>query len=298
MKKIIVFHEINNLKKFENTIKLIIDNFDCLTLDELFEKNKDNSCHITFDDGHHSFSEAYNILKKYNIPVSLFISINKIINKENFWFQDIEELMKILGNKFNEEFYRHFKKKFNNAGDFFCILKNLKISQINLFINAIKLQYKLPVRFMNITEKQLTYFLKENLITLGAHTDNHPILSNEDDETSKFEISNSIEILEKYINQKVTSFAYPNGISDLDFSLREKNNLKNIGIKYALTMNFNNIDKKEVDLLELPRISLSENLIKNFFKVKFTNNYKYLYENFNINSENRKRRHLKNFKFF
>ena len=115
---------------------------------------------------------------------------------------------------------------------------------------------------------------KENLLELGAHTVNHPILLNETYEKSELEIKNSIVNLNKFLNKQTTSFAYPNGIKKLDYDKREKDILKNNGIKYAFTMSLNNFNKSKFDFLEIPRISFGNNYYKNkilFFYPEFYN---------------------------
>ena len=90
MKKVFVFHEINNFSIFKKTILLITKNYKFMNLVDFINSNEKNICHITFDDGHHSFDKAFKILKEKNIPSTLFISVDKILKKKNFWFQDID----------------------------------------------------------------------------------------------------------------------------------------------------------------------------------------------------------------
>ena len=67
---------------------------------------------------------------------------------------------------------------------------------------------------------------KSDLVTIGAHTLNHPILQNESLETSRKEITDSIIELEKLLGHKIKYFAYPNGAKALDFGMREIDILK------------------------------------------------------------------------
>lgn len=83
---------------FENTIKTLIQsNIDIVTPDEMLSiiKNKDTRkfALITFDDIPESvYTNAYPILKKYNIPFTIFIAVNYIGKKG---FISLEQL-KIL----------------------------------------------------------------------------------------------------------------------------------------------------------------------------------------------------------
>ena len=274
MKKVFVFHEINDFSIFKKKILLITKNYKIKNLVDFINSNEKNICHITFDDGHHSFDKAFKILKERNIPSTLFISIDKILKKKNFWFQDIEYINTKLNNKLNEEFNNFFSVEINNkAFKLFDYIKLYKIEKIQEFINLLVKKYCIKLPSFNISLEKINELSKENLLELGAHTVNHPILLNETNERSELEIKNSIENLSNFSNKQIISFAYPNGIKKLDYDDREKNILKKSGIKYAFTMNLNNFDINEYDYLEIPRISFGNNFYKN--KILFS--YPYLY---------------------
>ena len=264
MKKVFVFHEINDFSIFKKTILLITKNYKFKNLVDFINSNEKNICHITFDDGHHSFEKAFKILKERNIPSTLFISIDKILKKKNFWFQDIEYINAKLNNQFNEEFNDFFSIKINNkAFELFDYIKLYKIEKIEEFINLLVKKYCIKLPNFNISLEKINELSKENLLELGAHTVNHPILLNETNERSELEIKNSIENLSNFLNKQIISFAYPNGIKKLDYDNREINILKKNGIKYAFTMNLNNFDINQHDYLEIPRISFGNNFYKN-----------------------------------
>ncbi len=264
MKKVFVFHEINNFSIFKKTISLISKNYKFMNLLDFINSNEKNICHITFDDGHHSFENAFEILKEKNIPSTLFISIDKILNKKNFWFQEIDYLKLKLNDIFIEEFNKFFSIKLKDKSfKFYDHIKLFRIEKIEEFINLLVKKYHIILPSFNISSEKIKKLSKENLLELGAHTVNHPILLNETNERTEFEIRNSIINLNNFLNKKIISFAYPNGIKKLDYDNREKNILKKNGIKYAFTMDLNNFDVNEHDYLEIPRISFGNNYYKN-----------------------------------
>ena len=57
-----------------------------MNLVDFINSHEKNICHITFDDGHYSFEKAFEILKEKNSS-TLFISIDKILNKKIFGFK-------------------------------------------------------------------------------------------------------------------------------------------------------------------------------------------------------------------
>ena len=297
MKKIVVFHEIYNLKVFKKTIFLLKKNFKFVSLNSLISSNDNNLCHITFDDAHFTFINAFEFLKKQQIPTTLFLSIDKINKKNNFWFQDIDYINNQLKDEFNKEFNNHFnvhdnKKRFNSLE----IIKSFNIDKIHDFIKIIKSKYKLNIPYVNISLNEMEKLKNEKLLDFGAHTMNHPILANESTEKANYEIKKSIDELEIFLQRKTTTFAYPNGIVDLDFTKREKDILKINNIKYAFTMNLDSYNEDKFDNYEIPRISFGENLFKNYLINKNVNFYKKI-SNINIpflrSTENYRRLQLK-----
>jgi peptidoglycan/xylan/chitin deacetylase (PgdA/CDA1 family) len=68
-------------------------------------------------------------------------------------------------------------------------------------------------------------------ITLGAHTETHPILPNCTDMQLKQELTESKRKLEEWTGRSVTAFTYPNG----SFNGREKQYLEKLGYTLAAT---------------------------------------------------------------
>ena len=82
-KVILCYHSIDTTKwefstsktSFENQIKLLKQEFNFVTLEEIISsKSSKSEIAITFDDAYESFKKALPILKKLNIPVALFVT--------------------------------------------------------------------------------------------------------------------------------------------------------------------------------------------------------------------------------
>jgi len=93
------------------------------------------------------------------------------------------------------------------------------------------------------------------LMTISAHTMDHPILSNESDQDAKREIRESLEELSMALGEEAKYFSYPNG-SRLDFGTREQKILRQENVKLSFTdeMGFFN---NESDPLAIPRAGFS-----------------------------------------
>ena len=135
--------------------------------------------------------------------------------------------------------------------------------KIDNFIKQMKFKYGIKTSYVNIPLDVMEKLINEPLLDFGAHTINHPILANENLDKATHEIKESIDELENFLQRKTNTFAYPNGIKQLDYSEREKNILKNNGIKYAFTMNLHYFNENKFDHLEIPRISFANNFFKN-----------------------------------
>jgi peptidoglycan/xylan/chitin deacetylase (PgdA/CDA1 family) len=261
MNRIINFHDVQDQIWFESVIKLLKKSYSCISIKDIesYYSGKTklvNSCHITVDDGCNSFYEVmYPILKKHNIPATIFVSPYISQKQQKFWFQEIKkfndvEFKKIIADNYDIDFsmIREFPIT--------SILKIFTIDEIWNLINLFKEKFKVgESEKLNMDIETIKKIDKENLVTIGAHTITHPILANENDISSKRQIKRSIEDLSNILNKKVICFAYPNGTPSIDFGKREIRYLKENGIKIAFSTESRSF-KKSDNPLNLPRVSL------------------------------------------
>jgi len=242
MKNIVVtFHNVSNPIWFESTLNLISKFYkfgDMDLLNDVFEKEVKlkSTCFITFDDGEKSFYQvAYPILKRRKIPAAIFVSPKSILEEENFWFQNLrlakkEILLDVLEYQFSVS--KLVLQEYSLA----ALFKTFSIEKMNAIFSAYIKQDAVSLSiFQNINEIELHDVLASNIITIGAHTMNHPILQNETAENSSYEIEESINELEKLMGCKIHYFAYPNGTYGLDYGNREIDTLRSTSIKLAFS---------------------------------------------------------------
>ena len=96
MNRIYVFHEIKSIETFISQINFIKKKFRFSTLDEVLNNTnkKNNLCHLTFDDGDISFNQIFEYLEQKKIYSTLYVSPKIISESKNYWFQEIEEIIK------------------------------------------------------------------------------------------------------------------------------------------------------------------------------------------------------------
>ena len=260
--KILNFHSVSNSVWFENTIKIIKKRFKFITIQELENsfincKELKNSCHLTIDDGDKTFYNVmYPILEKHNLPATIFVSPSSIQNKQNFWFQEIKnfdilELKKIVSSVTNVDF--NLIQKYNISN----IMKSLSLDLIWESINCYKKKFSInSIPFQNMSIDNLLEINNSKLVEIGSHTQNHPILSNENDFKCKQEISGSITSLSSMLSKEIRYFAYPNGNPMYDFGNREINILESSGCKLAFSTYSDNFSLSN-NQFKLPRYGFS-----------------------------------------
>ncbi|MCX6250362.1 MAG: polysaccharide deacetylase family protein [Bacteroidetes bacterium] len=258
---IINFHVVNDAVWFESVILLLKAKYTLVHLSFFensnnYEKGK-GFCHISFDDGDQTFyTVAYPILKKHDVPATLFVSPKSAIRRENFWFQEVtgydnNKMITILSRELS------LPIKTIHEIPFFDIMLCLPLIRIQEIITFYQKETDtLPKHCQNMSLDEILEVEKSGLITVGAHTLNHPILKNENDEICHNEITGSIIELQKLLGHKVSYFAYPNGMPYLDFGEREINCLMNNNIIIAVSTEAKFISKHD-NKLTLPRLGLS-----------------------------------------
>ena len=262
MNKIINFHDVKDINWFEDIILILTKKYDLVAIDSIesffYEKKSlRNACHITVDDGNTSFYDIiYPVLKKHNIPATLFISPEACLNQQNFWFQEIEgydmiELHRSISSFLGIE--ENLLKGYPASH----ILKNLKIDEIWKIIEIYKQHLNvIPKKCVNMGTDKIVEIDNDGLVAIGAHTMSHPILFNEDDLNCRKQISSSIFSLSRLLGHEIKYFAYPNGVPNLDFGDREIDILVKAGCKLAFSTESKNFTEKN-DPFSIPRFGIS-----------------------------------------
>ncbi len=268
---IINFHVLTDASWFESVILLLKSKYTLVDL-SFFEnlnnyEKKKGFCHITFDDGDKTFYRlAYPILKKHNLPATIFVSPKSVISQENFWFQEVSNydknaMINILSRELSLPLEKIKKIPFK------YILKCLPLTRIIEIFTIYQKETNTPRKqFLNMNLDEILEVEKSGLITIGAHTLNHPILKNESDENCYNEITESIVGLQKLLGHEIRYFAYPNGTPNIDFGDREINYLKKNNIHIAVSTEGKFISRLD-NKLAFPRLQLSHGSMY-FVKIK------------------------------
>ncbi|MBN2366700.1 MAG: polysaccharide deacetylase family protein [Calditrichaeota bacterium] len=252
---------VNNFKK---QIEYLKKKFRIISLNKLVEEVKKgsikpNSLCITFDDGYlDNFLYAFPILKKYDIPATIFLTTDTIGTANLLWFDKVIQIIKrtnihqinFLNHEFDLTDFNSKKKSWKNILE---LLKKYPPDERDEYIEVLKDSCKIfefdKVRIM-LNWEEIKDMFKSGM-NFGAHTKSHPILTTIDIEKIKNEVLESRLIIENNLDCEITNFAYPNG-GIKDFNTSCKVILKKYKFKSAVTTigTRNSINQ---DLFELSR---------------------------------------------
>lgn len=265
MNFVFYLHDEPSAKDFEQKLLWFKNRYNLVSYQDVLDciyngKKLTNACHLTVDDGWLStYDVIFPAIKAHNIPLTIFVSPKICRDSTNFWYKDIAELP--------EESFKQYlidRNLFKPAilkYPLDLIMKELDVDTIYKVIGDFRKDYNYPNpkrQFINTSE--LLEIAGSELVEIGAHTLTHPILANENLKKSTDEIKESIEQLSTMLNKQITAFAYPNGLTDVDFSSREQAIVNECGIKAAFTVNPGCITHT-TNPLTIPRLGSKKRLL-------------------------------------
>lgn len=196
---------------------------------------------ITFDDGFVGNYQLLPLIRKFQIPITIFLCSDIIGTHRHFWSNHCEG-----------------------------VISDDDIDKLKELPNAERLDALRKYGFEQTREyEDIQALTREQIeemrpwVDFQAHTCFHPILPQCDDETAKAEITLSKQHLERDFGFVIHTLAYPNG----DYSSRDIRFAKEAGYTCAVTVDpgYNDL---HTDLFRLKRISVNEAPTMDEFIVK------------------------------
>ena len=269
---------------FEKHLKYYQKHFNVVSLSEIFEMKRKNiipdkkTIAITFDDGfENNYNIAFPLLKKYNLPATFFVSAVCVDNNNEVLWPDF---INILRQNINENlninnlnFIPHFKHDFYNLENNISLLEYLKQQSArnrDKIINDLREKYFFDEIIKNVNselwklmnKEQLIELSKSELIEISSHGYLHYNLANIEKQEAFEDLSKSKEILEKVINKKISSIAFPDGSYNLDILEM----CKDIGYNNLCAVTYKNkSDNQYNNLLQRYGISTTTSYYSNIF---------------------------------
>lgn len=225
-----------SLERFEEQVRVLSENYKIISIDEMISrihwKHGDFAVAITFDDGYKdNYLHAYPVLKKYNVPATIYMTTRFLQGDTSMWWRELwerlelDETISISVNNTNyvwRTLSRDLKIKC-----FKEIRQILLGTDRNTYLSLVK-QISVngsPKAYPDLclSSDEIMHLDHEGLVTIGSHTHNHFCLTNLTKNEVAEEMSRSKEILEGLLKKPVRHLAYPYGkpkeAGDREFSL-------------------------------------------------------------------------------
>jgi peptidoglycan/xylan/chitin deacetylase (PgdA/CDA1 family) len=235
--------------EFERQIAYIARYYNCLSLPEaveLLERGKlpRRSVIVTFDDGYlDNLTLALPILQAYRVPATVYVATGIIERAVNMWWYDLED---IIGNESSLAIQwngKHWTERIETHRDkrecFARLnrkLKRMSPEEQDLFLGRLRPK---PAARLNLAGQVLDHdgvrqLSDDPLITIGAHTHRHLVLSSLPAAQLREEIATSRRLLETWTGRQVRHLAYPFGDRH-QAGAREFQTAKAMGFESATT---------------------------------------------------------------
>lgn len=199
---------------------------------------------LTFDDGYRDNIEiALPVLRKHNVPATIFIPSGIFDRSLNAWWLQIEDIAKGKPNP-----------RAAYEGMIAEIWQNPQALESFISLSSHD-QKELNERFF-LSSEEVKKISRDPLLDIGGHTLSHPRLKTLPEEEAFREIKQNKTDLENLLNRPVEAFAYPYGdpqtCGPREFELVEK-----AGYKVAVTTRDGNVlPAHKNNLMALPRYSV------------------------------------------
>jgi peptidoglycan/xylan/chitin deacetylase (PgdA/CDA1 family) len=247
---------------FEQHLKLYIKYARPTSLLEILIKRElpKNSLIITIDDGYeNNYSIAYPILKKYEIPATIFLTTGFIDSKNVLWTDWLSVILHRACN-IKKRFYwkgksieldmGSKKKRDLTLKKIKTILKKMKnkyifdfLSELQVFLQVEYSWNTMPKELRPLKWEQIREMKQSGLISFGSHTVSHPILSKCNDKAQQYELYESKRRIEEELNEPCLLFSYPNGkIGDYNARTVEKLKINKYELAVTTELGYNHLN--------------------------------------------------------
>lgn len=247
--------------------------FKVVSVDEAMDikhaSKKYNDCFalVTFDDGYRGNRySALPILESLELPAVFYFATQAIQTGELYWYDKV--ILACVFTELNElssdrpQTYK-LSRAYNSQEQVWNVIQSLltdfkklepeeRESKVDLLLSQSGIDLELVGNSMGpMTPNDVSTMNKSSYVTIGGHSHCHNLLTQLSEVEVRESIETSTELLESWIDNKVSHFAYPNGnYSDVVIRV-----LETIGYKSAVTTEHGVWEKSDSDFV-LPRISV------------------------------------------
>ena len=173
---------------------------------------------ITFDDGYlDNYTNAFPVLSKYNMPATVFATVDPVLNSGRFWVSWLYEALQtpdsipaasaVFGvacsGRDAEEAFNAISTRLNHCSG----------KERHQLVEEFARQIDGPPATGRMLNPTQMLEMQAGGVSFGSHTMTHPILANVDAKERAQELQTSRELLSRTLSRPVEIIAYPNGRS-------------------------------------------------------------------------------------
>ncbi len=211
---------------------------------------------VTFDDGYRdNYTQAFPILKKLEIPATIFLATGVIGTNKRLWYDRLSFYLERSVSIEEKEFFRDIpksiaplwhryirgspKERTTLTQEIAGVFKrsppqdqNAVLGNLAAACDPERMEKTLPRLMLDWDEIEE---MNSSCISFGAHTIHHAILSKISENELKRQLTEPREIIKSHLGDDDPFLAYPNGMAE-DFNDRVIEAVKNAGYKGAVTL--------------------------------------------------------------
>ena len=225
---------------------------------------------VTLDDGYRDTAEfAYPILKKYEVPFTVYVATSFADRVGEMWWLALEAVIaqnELIGLRLDgrDRWFEcgSVEQKRAVFDHIYTWLRQLETEdELRKVVRELATRHRVDIAAfcaeLCMDWHELATLAADPLVTIGAHTVNHPILNKVDDQAVRSELDNSRAVIEAALGVRPQHLAYPIG-DRFAAGPREFRIAAELGFKTAVTTRPGVIFRKHTaHLTALPRISLN-----------------------------------------
>ena len=259
-----------DVSDFERQIRYIARHYDVLPIDRALDRldngSADRIACVTFDDGYrNNRSVALPVLREAGVPATAYLATGFVATSHVLWTVELEAAFRLsrvpeielsalgLG-------ARTLHTSSSRTAAAAEAIRRLKregparrrplVSDLIDTLGPAPDGILEPFRMLDWSD--VAAMDEEGLVSFGAHTVNHEIVSRLDDAELHSEIAGSVAEVGRRVKSISTTFAFPNG-SPADFDERSRRVLEEVGARAALST-IEDLNDPAVDRFALRRI--------------------------------------------